>query len=148
MTELWKLKCKTDLYNLRKNEAAIESIPNDIALERERMTAIKSACTDSTPVQGGGSSYDDRLNNSICLIDLLTANLHFAEKEVELTCKALDKLADEERRILEVLYIDHQKNGAERLCEELNIKEEATIWKKAMRALESYCTVRYSSATV
>lgn len=148
MTELWKLKCKTDLYNLRKNEAAIESIPNDIALERERMTAIKSACTDSTPVQGGGSSYDDRLNNSICLIDLLTANLHFAEKEVELTHKALDKLADEERRILEVLYIDHQKNGAERLCEELNIKEEATIWKKAMRALESYCTVRYSSATV
>lgn len=148
MTELWKFKCKTDLYNLRKNEAAIESIPNDIALERERMTAIKSACTDSTPVQGGGSSYDDRLNNSICLIDLLTANLHFAEKEVELTCKALDKLADEERRILEVLYIDHQKNGAERLCEELNIKEEATIWKKAMRALESYCTVRYSSATV
>lgn len=148
MTELWKLKCKTDLYNLRKNEAAIESIPNDIALERERMTAIKSACTDSTPVQGGGSSYDGRLNNSICLIDLLTANLHFAEKEVELTRKALDKLADEERRILEVLYIDHQKNGAERLCEELNIKEEATIWKKAMRALESYCTVRYSSATV
>lgn len=148
MTELWKLKCKTDLYNLRKNEAAIESIPNDIALERERMTAIKSACTDSTPVQGGGSSYDDRLNNSICLIDLLTANLHFAEKEVELTHKALDKLAYEERRILEVLYIDHQKNGAERLCEELNIKEEATIWKKAMRALESYCTVRYSSATV
>ena len=148
MTELWKLKCKTDLYNLRKNEAAIESIPNDIALERERMTAIKSACTDSTPVQGGGSSYDDRLKNSICLIDLLTANLHFAEKEVELTRKALDKLADEERRILEVLYIDHQKNGAERLCEELNIKEEATIWKKAMRALESYCTVRYSSATV
>lgn len=148
MTELWKLKCKTDLYNLRKNEAAIESIPNDIALERERMTAIKSACTDSTPVQGGGGSYDDRLNNSICLIDLLTANLHFAEKEVELTRKALDKLADEERRILEVLYIDHQKNGAERLCEELNIKEEATIWKKAMRALESYCTVRYSSATV
>ena len=148
MTELWKLKCKTDLYNRRKNEAAFESIPNDIALERERMTAIKSACTDSTPVQGGGSSYDDRLNNSICLIDLLTANLHFAEKEVELTHKALDKLADEERRILEVLYIDHQKNGAERLCEELNIKEEATIWKKAMRALESYCTVRYSSATV
>lgn len=148
MTELWKLKCKTDLYNLRKNEAAIESIPSDIALERERMTAIKSACTDSTPVQGGGSSYDDRLNNSICLIDLLTANLHFAEKEVELTRKALDKLADEERRILEVLYIDRQKNGAERLCEELNIKEEATIWKKAMRALESYCTVRYSSATV
>lgn len=148
MTELWKLKCKTDLYNLRKNEAAIESIPSDIALERERMAAIKSSCTDSTPVQGGGSSYDDRLNNSICLIDLLTANLHFAEKEVELTCKALDKLADEERRILEVLYIDRQKNGAERLCEELNIKEEATIWKKAMRALESYCTVRYSSATV
>lgn len=148
MTEIWKLKCKTDLYNLLKNEAAIKSLPSDIALERERMTAIKSACTDSTPVQGGGNNYDDRLNNSICLINMLTANLHFAEKEVELTCKALDRLTDEERRILEVLYIDRQKNGAERLCEELNIKEEATIWKKSMRALESYCTVRYSSATV
>lgn len=144
MTELWKLKCKTDLYNLRKNEAAIESIPSDIALERERMTAIKSACTDSTPVQGGGNNYDDRLNNSICLINMLTANLHFAEKEVELTCKALDKLADEERRILEVLYIDKQRNGAQRLCDELNC-DDSTVWRKAKRALTDYCTARYGT---
>ena len=145
MTEIWKLKCKTDLYNLRKNEAAIEAIPSDIALERERMTAIKSACTDSTPVQGGGNNYDDRLNNSICLINMLTANLHFAEKEIELTCKALDKLADEERRILEELYIDKQRNGAQRLCDELNC-DDSTVWRKAKRALIDYCTARYGTS--
>ena len=110
MNELWKMKCKADLFNLRKNEAAILSIPEEIDMERDRMTSIKSASTGTAPVQGGGTS--------------------------------------EERRILEVLYIDRQKRGAERLCQELAIAEEATVWKRAMRALENYCAARYSSAAI
>ena len=79
MNELWKMKCKADLFNLRKNEAAILSIPEEINMERERMTSIKSASTGTAPVQGGGTSYEERMNNSICLIDLLSDNLRFAE---------------------------------------------------------------------
>ena len=41
MNELWKMKCKADLFNLRKNEAAIQSIPEEIDMERDRMTSIK-----------------------------------------------------------------------------------------------------------
>lgn len=148
MNELWKMKCKADLFNLRKNEAAILSIPEEINMERERMTSIKSASTGTAPVQGGGTSYEERMNNSICLIDLLSDNLRFAESEVRLTKKALSTLTDEERRILEVLYIDRQKRGAERLCQELAIAEEATVWKQAMRALGNYCAARYSSAAI
>lgn len=148
MNELWKMKCKADLFNLRKNEAAILSIPEEINMERERMTSIKSASTGTAPVQGGGTSYEERMNDSICLIDLLSDNLRIAESEVRLTKKALATLTDEERRILEVLYIDRQKRGAERLCQELAIAEEATVWKRAMRALENYCAARYSSAAI
>ena len=148
MNELWKMKCKADLFNLRKNEAATLSIPEEINMERERMTSIKSASTGTTPVQGGGTSYEERMNNSICLIDSLTRHLHFAETEIKLTNQALATLTNEERRILEVLYIDRQKRGAERLCQELAIAEEATVWKRAMRALENYCAARYSSAAI
>ena len=56
MNELWKMKCKADLFNLRKNEAAILSIPEEINMVRERMTAIKSAAAGTAPVQGGGTS--------------------------------------------------------------------------------------------
>lgn len=117
-------------------------------MERERMTSIKSASAGTAPVQGGGTSYEQRLNDSICKIDEMTKNLHFAEKEIKLTKQALATLTNEDRRILEVLYIDRHKRGAERLCQELAIAEEATVWKRAMRALENYCVAKYSSAAL
>ena len=144
MNELWKMKCKADLFNLRKNEAAIQSIPEEIKMERDRMTSIKSASTGTSPVQGGGTSYEERMNNSICLIDLLSDNLRIAESEVRLTKKALAMLTDEEQRILEVLYIDKQKNGVQRLCDELCC-DESTVWRKATRALSGYCTARHGT---
>ena len=143
MNEIWKLKCKADLFNLRKMEAAITSIPEEIDMERARMTSIKSASAGTSPVQGGGTSYEERMNNSICLVDLLTDNMRFAETEVRLTYKALATLTDEERRILDVMYIDRQKNGIDRLCEELCC-DERTVWRKASRALEGYNTARHS----
>lgn len=148
MKEFWKTKCKDDLFNLRKNEAAILSLPEDIENERSKMTSIKSASAGAAPVQGGGTSYEQRLNDSICKIDEMTKNLHHAEKDIKLTRQALATLTNEERRILEVLYIDRQKRGAERLCQELAIAEEATVWKRAMQALGNYCAARYSSAAL
>lgn len=142
MNELWKMKCKADLYNLRKIEAAIESIPDEIALERDRMTAIKSASSGTSPVQGGGTSYEDRMNNSICLIDMLTNNLHVSTDGARLTKKALASLTEEEQRILTVLYIERQRNAAGRLCDELNC-DERTVWRKAARALANYNAARH-----
>ena len=142
MNELWKMKCKADLFNLRKKEAAILSIPEEINMERERMTSIKSASTGTAPVQGGGTSYEERMNNSICLIDLLSDNLRIAESEVRLTKKALAALPDEERRILDVLYIDKQRDGVDRLSNELGC-DERTVWRKATRALEGYNIARH-----
>ena len=142
MNELWKMKCKADLFNLRKNEAAILSIPEEIDMERDRMTSIKSASAGTASVQGGGTSYEERMNNSICLIDLLSDNLRIAESEV--TKKALAALTDEEPRILEVLYIDKQKNGVQRLCDELGC-DDSTVWRKATRALSGYCTARHGT---
>ena len=128
-------------------------------MERERMTSIKSASTGTAPVQGGGTSYEERMNNSICLIDLLSDNLRIAELEVRLTRKALAMLSDEEQRIpgggreriegdglrvLEVLYIDKQKNGVQRLCDELCC-DDSTVWRKATRALSGYCTARHGT---
>lgn len=145
MTEIWKMKCKNDLYDLRANEAALISIPAQIALERDRMTSIKSAASGTTPVQGGGSRFEDKLNNSICMIDMLTDTQKITAKEVELTNIALSTLTVEEKRILEVIYIERQKKGTARLCDELGIAEEATVWKKATRALERYCAARYGA---
>lgn len=145
MNELWKMKCKADLINLRKNEAAILSIPEEIKKERSKMTSIKSASSGTAPVQGGGTSYEEKMNDSIFTVDSLTNKLHIAEIDVKLARQALAMLTEEERRILEVLYIDKQKNGAQRICDELGIIDETTVWKKATRALSSYCTARYSS---
>lgn len=142
MADIWKQVCKQSLYELRLHEAALSSLPDEIALTKDRMTSIKSASSGSAPVQGGGTSYEDRLNNAIVKIDLMENNMDETRREVELTKRALNNLSEEEQHILDVLYIQRQKRGVDRLCEELCV-DESTVWRRASRALSRYSAARY-----
>lgn len=142
MAEIWETICKKTLYDLHAIEAAVESLPEEIAMEREKMTSIKSAMSSSTPVKGGGSQYEDRINNCLTKIDLFTDNLKCAQKEVDITYRALGGLNDEEMHLLDVLYISRQKHAVSRLCDDLQC-DERTIWRRASNALKKYCILRY-----
>ena len=55
---------------------------------------------------------------------------------VEQMEQALDMLTEEERDIIETIYVFREKNGAEKLCEKLMI-ERAAVYRRAKKAINS-----------
>lgn len=144
MTEMYEFLCKQELSDLGQYERHHTETLDEIATLQEQLTSIKGAKMDGMPVHGGTNSRENWLVNTLCRIDRLKAEAQYAESKAQLTRKALDTLDYDERRILEVLYVDKQKYGAERLCEELGYESRA-IWRKRETALKDYDRARHGA---
>lgn len=144
MNEFMEALCKDDLSKLRYYERRIAEIPDEIAEEQARLTSIKSSTTGSTPVQGGGNKREEWLVSALDRIERLKADLSYFEGKVRLTYRALDRLDQDDKRILIVFYVDKLKRGADVLMDELDI-DVRTVWRRRAGALEGYCTARYAS---
>lgn len=104
-------------YLQRKEQ--LETLPLRIATERSRLTAIRSASAESTMISGGGNVRQERDTAILVEIDRLTGELETARLEVKTIDTILGKLSKEERRIVDVIDLDRQRGGLDRLCEEL-----------------------------
>lgn len=145
MKEIWELISKDELGSLRLYEQRMQEIPLEIETIREQLTSIKSATSNAIPVKGGGNRREEWLVNSLDRIEKLEAEKKYAEGQAKFTYAALDVLTHEERRILEVLYVDKQKKGADRLCDELGFLDVSTVWKHRKTALERYSLARHGA---
>lgn len=142
MNEFDEFFAKESLAKLRYYERRVAEIPEEIAEERARITSIKSSTTGSTPVRGGGNKREEWLVSALDHIDRLKADLKYCEGKARLTHRALDMLGPEDRRILEVLYVDKIKRGADVLMDELNI-DVRTVWRRRASAFEGYACARF-----
>lgn len=104
-------------YHQRKEQ--LESLPLRIATERSRLTSIRSASAESMMISGGGNVRQERDTSILVEIDRLNAELETARLEVRTIDTILGKLAREERRIVDVMDLNRQHGGLDRLCEEL-----------------------------
>lgn len=145
MKEIYEHLCKEELTSLRFYEQRIKDIPLELAEEQAQLTSIKSATSGAIPVQGGGNRREEWLVNTLERIEVLKAELRYAEGQVRIMYMVLETLPHDERRILEVLYIDKQKKGAERLCGELDYLEERTVWNHRKTALKHYSLARHGA---
>ena len=105
-------------YNERKLQ--LETLPERIAMEKARQTAIRSASSESMMVKGGGNVRQERDTAAIVEIDRLKAEFNLARREVALIEKILATLTETERRCVELMDINRQQGAADRLAEELN----------------------------
>lgn len=144
MTEMYEFLCKQELSDLGQYERHHTETLDEISTLQEQLTSIKGAKMDGMPVHGGANSRENWLVNTLCHIDRLKAEARYAESKAQLTRKALDTLDYDNRRILEVLYVDKQRNGAQRLCDELNC-DDSTVWRKRETALKDYDRARHGS---
>lgn len=104
-------------YHQRKEQ--LETLPLRIATERSRLTSIRSASAESMMISGGGNVRQERDTSILVEIDRLTGELETARLEVNTIGTILGKLSKEERRIVDVMDLDRQRGGLDRLCEEL-----------------------------
>ncbi len=61
----WKYEAIEKLRQYEAKKQALTSIPTEIARLESSMRSIRSATTDGTPVQGGGSAREDMMLSNI-----------------------------------------------------------------------------------
>ena len=103
----------------RQCKEQLETLPLRIATERSRLTSIRSASAESMMISGGGNVRQESDTSILVEIDRLTGELETARMEVKTIDTILGKLSKEERKIVDVMDLDRQRGGLDRLCEEL-----------------------------
>ena len=139
----WSVFAVQRLRDYEDRKTAVENIKEQITALEDRYTAIRSATTDGTPVQGGNENKrEEMLIHNISTREELKKNLDIINHEIAVTEKALATLTEEENLILTRFFILRQKGYVERLCDELYISK-TRLYQKKETALKKFTLACY-----
>ena len=132
------------IYDLRR----FNSLNDSIISMREQVDSINARLEggaysfSSTPVQGGSCKLEEKYNDAIVLKDKLQSQIKENEKDYALIKRALDKLSNDEQRILNYAYISRPSNYIGVIMDTFNI-EQAQAYNQINKALKKYIIFRY-----
>lgn len=138
----WKKEAENDLRSYERRLMSLENSREKMLALEDQMTATKSGMCDFTPVVGGGNKAQENMINCIAEIERLKFTIKSVERLVELTEKGLSMLTTEERKVLDLFYINRVKGHVERLTEELHL-ESSQIYRIKDAALYKFTTSIY-----
>ena len=139
----WCIFAVQRLRDYESRKEALENLAEQIAGLEDRFTAIRSATTDSTPVQGGNDNRQEQmLIYNIATREELQKNMEIIKKEIAVTEKALNTLTESEKKILTRFYINRSKGYVDRLCEELYISK-TELYRQKEDALKKFTMLCY-----
>ena len=138
--------CVYSIQRLRDYEdkqRAVINLREQIKVLDEKFTAIRSATTDSTPVQGGtDNKREEMLIYNIATREELKKNLDIIEHDLSITENGLNALTDTELKILTRFYVNRSMGYVERLCDELFISK-TELYRQKEDALKRFTMVCY-----
>lgn len=130
------------LKGLEGARSACACIREELLRIDSRLTGIRSATADGSPVQGGGNGREDALLNLLTSREELLRRQRENELWISQVERALGCLEDEERIILDRLYVNRQRQSVDRLCRELNL-EKSTVYRRRDLALRDFTRSLY-----
>lgn len=136
-TTVWR-----KLRGYEARQQALENIPAELARLESTFVSVRSARTDGTPVQGGGSGREDAMLSNIVHRQELERTLEQARLWVAVVDRALAVLDDEERLVLDRFYIHRGKGNVQRLCDELRL-EQSSVYRRRDSALRHFTLALY-----
>lgn len=142
----WKQESKEELREYEAKRTAAENIPEEIRQLEAQMVKLGGS-SNSTPVKGGGSVWEDRQINLIVKADKLRTSLEYARDWVSRVERGLSVLTDEERLILDRFYINPAKGNVDRLCGDLHL-EKSMVYDRKDKALRRYTLARYGCVEI
>ncbi len=137
----WKTEAVERLRQYTGAKCAMETLHQEIRRIETQMCSPGSNSFEAVS-SGGGNRQEDWLLNQIMSRQELQSRLERTRDWVTVTDIALDSLSQEERTVLQRLYIQPKKNNVDRLCEELSI-ERSSIYRKRDKALEKFTLAMY-----
>ncbi|MBQ7767569.1 MAG: hypothetical protein IJ403_01650 [Oscillospiraceae bacterium] len=143
--EYWKYKAIDKLRDYPLQKSALQNLAEELERLESEAYSIKSATGDGTPVKGGGSGREERLLSNIVKREEHKAMRHRAKLAVQMVDRGLAALSDEEKHMLEVMYIVGEQGRVERLLGELDLQEESSLYKRINKALHRFTVAMYGA---
>lgn len=140
----WKTEAIDKLRQYEAKRQALANIPREIALVESNMASIRSGRPDTVAVSGGSYCRGDKLLSCIVQKEELERNLDRAKIWVEQVEAALKVLDNDERKVLERMYIVREKYAADSLADELCI-DVKTVYARKDKALHRFTVALYGS---
>jgi hypothetical protein len=138
----WRKEAENDLRNHQRRIDALDNSREKIKALKDQMVAVKAGMSDSTPVIGGGNRAQENMVNCIAECERLEYTMKATEKLVDIVDKGLATLTPEERRVLELFYINRVRGHVEQLMEEMHL-ESSQIYRIKDAALYKFTTSIY-----
>lgn len=138
----WKNEAMEKLRRYDAMRQALRNIPAEISRLKDEAAAIRRANTDMTPVRGNGGYRNDALLNNIAQRQELEWTLKQVRQWLAVADRGLTALPEEDRLILQRLYLYPEKGAVERLCTELGM-EQSSIYRRRNQALERFAVAIY-----
>ena len=138
----WKDEAVEKLKRYDAMHTAQQNITREIARLKEEAFAIRRADPEATPVRSSGGRYDEQLMNNIVKRQELAWTLKQVKLWITNTDRGLSSLNDEERHVLQRLYLHPEKGAIDRLCEELGL-EQSSVYRRRDQALEHFTIAMY-----
>lgn len=142
----WKYTAREKLRDYAMQKNAIEAIPLELETLKSAAESIKVTDYAADRVKGGEGGREDKLLSNIQRRGELGRMLVRARLQVKLAEDALSVLTEEERRLLELMYIYPQKGKIDRIMDEFGLADVRSVYKRLDKALERF-TVAYYGQT-
>lgn len=140
----WKNEAIDKLKQYMAMKMSLQTIPAEIKRLELDMRRIRSATSDGSPVQGGGSGREDMMISNIVQREEMERSLEQAEIWVSLVEGALSMLTKEEKQIIDRFYIYPERGAAERLAGDLRM-DVKTIYRRKDDALRKFTLSLYGA---
>ena len=131
-----------DLREYKAQLTSIQNLKDAIAECQAGIDQLHSTQYDKTPVMGGESGYEERILTNMDKIQRLNGNLSIARSKAARVDRGMAALDDEERIVLERMYVNSEREATRRLCEDLNC-EIAQVYRIRRRALNRFTRAMY-----
>lgn len=138
----WKNEAIERLSKYTAMSRAIDNIPIEIQRLEQDSVSLRGVRTDKVCRASSPSRQDDVLIGNIIKQELLHRNYENARMWVRSTDRALSVLSQEEKTILERMYINPQRGVVSLLCQELGM-EQSSIYRKRDQALYHFTIALY-----
>ena len=138
----WKNEAMEKLKLYGAMQHALQNIPEEIRRLRSDACSLRGARTDTISVVGGGNRREAALINNLVEQQELERSLKQVKQWLHVADRGLAALTEEERLVLQRLYLYPERGALDRLCNELGV-EQSSIYRKRDQALHRFTVAMY-----
>ena len=139
-----KQKALEKLKDFPRQAAAVDSLAEELRRRELEATSVLSARGVGAPVRGStASAREDRLLSNLVRREAVQRMQERAKLACSVGQTGLQALEDDERHLLEAMYIHTTAGRAERLAEELGLADSRTVYKRTEKALRRFVIALY-----